>query len=205
MERFWLACGYAICLGLFTACSQSGDEAIQPIDGPEVAPSIATQPETTQPEAVQQQETPVALPKELPPVSSSATQPGLDANQSGSFSQSPTVATNLQDPRTICGKDHVYEDMKTPDYQIYICLDQQSQTVKNYRYIGIEKKSGSKIVLPAKTSGEYYAFSYEAMNGDITYRIATNPKSLQDARLVVTQGNKELLRQKIEQRDLILD
>lgn len=206
MERVWLSCGYAICLGLFTACSPSGDEAIQPIDRSEVAPSSEVAPPiASQPEAAQVQETPVALPKDLPPPSRSIPQPSLEAIPAESSSQSPTVVSKSPDPRTICGQDHVYEDMKTSDYQIYICLDQQNQTVKNYRYVGIEKKSGSKVVLPAKTTGEYFALSYEAMNGDVTYRISTNPQSLQDAQLVVTQGNQELLSQKIEQREVILD
>ncbi|WP_299492872.1 hypothetical protein [Acaryochloris sp. IP29b_bin.137] len=210
MKKFLLSWISLISLGLFTACTQPVEENDPPPETPTEpisqgeptpAPPIATEQDEDQPTNA-----PSTLPDELPPIASPSLQPPPTLGPDDSVvAPAATVAANSQNPRQFCGNDHLFESMNTPDYQIFICLNQSSQTVKNYRYVGIEKKTGSKIVLPAQTSGEYYAFSYQAVNGDIVYKIETNPKVLRDARLVVTQGNKELLSQRIEQRELILD
>lgn len=224
MKKFWLFWVYIIGLGLITACSQPAEESDPPPEKPSepisqnsptpAPPGISEldgNPPTNAPATPPGQLPPAAnpsqpLPAQLPPVANPSSQPPPNLDPEDSVvAPAPNIAANSQDPRQFCGNDHLFESMNTPDYQIFICLNQPSQTAKNYRYVGIEKKTGSKIVLPAKTSGEYYALSYEAVNGDVTYKIETNPKALRDARLVVTQGNKELLRQQIAQRELILD
>lgn len=220
MKRVWLSSLCVLSLGLITACSQPTEEP----DLPPETPSESVSQNTPAPPGVPElngalptdtpktnQQPPAAnpsqpLPAQLPPVANPSSQPPPNLDPEDSVvAPAPTVAANSQNPRQFCGNDHLFESMNTPDYQIFICLNQPSQTAKNYRYVGIEKKTGSKIVLPAKTTGEYYALSYEAVNGDVTYKIETNPQSLRDARLVVIQGNKELLRQQIAQRELILD
>lgn len=217
MNKFLLSWVYIIGLGLITACAQPTEENDPPPETPSEPVSQASpappelgqddNPPGTRPEHLPSAASPSQpLPAQLPPVAHSSSQPPPNLGPDDSVvAPAPNVAANSQNPRQFCGNDHLFESMNTPDYQIFICLNQPSQTVKNYRYIGIEKKTGSKIVLPAKTSGEYYALSYEAVNGDVTYKIETNPKALRDARLVVTQGNKELLSQRIDQRELILD
>ncbi|MGR3275337.1 hypothetical protein ACSYAD_09515 [Acaryochloris marina NIES-2412] len=224
MTKFLLSWVYVIGLGLITACAQPAEESDPPSETPSESVSQGSptpappglseldgKPPTNAP-AIPPDQLPSAanpsqpLPAQLPPVASPSSQPPPNLDPEDSVvAPAPTVAANSQNPRQFCGNDHLFESMNTPDYQIFICLNQPSQTVKKYRYVGIEKKTGSKIVLPAKTTGEYYALSYEAVNGDVTYKIETNPQSLRDARLVVTQGNKELLRQQIAQRELILD
>lgn len=210
MKKFSLSCVYIVGLGLITACTPPAEESDPPPETPR-EPISQERPTPTPPITIEQDgnqptHSPVTLPDQLPPVASPASQPPPIIKPDESVvAPAPSVVNSSQSPRTFCGNDHLFESMNTPDYQIFICLNQPSQTVKNYRYIGIEKKTGSKIVLPAKTSGEYYALSYEAVNGDVTYKIETNPKALRDARLVVTQRNKELLSQRIDQRELILD
>lgn len=210
MNKFLLSWVYIIGLGLITACTQPAEESDPPPETPSEPISQAS-PTPAPPEVLEQKgnqptNAPVTLPDQLPPIANPSSQPPPDIKPGKSVVASvPNVAANSQNPRQFCGNDHLFESMNTPDYQIFICLSQPRQTVKNYRYVGIEKKTGSKIVLPAKTSGEYYALSYKAVNGDVTYKIETNPQALRDARLVVTQGNKELLSQRIEQRELILD
>lgn len=222
MNKFLLSWVYIIGLGLITACTQPAEESDPPPEtpsesvsqgSPTPAPSglseLGGKPPapTTSPDPLPSAANPSQpLPAQLPPVANPSSQPPPNLDPEDSVvAPAPTVAANSQNPRQFCGNDHLFESMNTPDYQIFICLNQPSQTAKNYRYVGIEKKTGSKIVLPAKTTGEYYALSYEAVNGDVTYKIETNPQSLRDARLVVIQGNKELLRQQIAQRELILD
>lgn len=222
MKRVWLSSLCVLSLGLITACSQPTEEPDLPPETP--SESVSQNSSTPAPPGIPElngeppadtprleQQPPAAnpsqpLPAQLPPVANPSSQPPPNLDPEDSVvAPAPIVAANSQNPRQFCGNDHLFESMNTPDYQIFICLNQPSQAVKNYRYVGIEKKTGSKIVLPAKTSGEYYALSYEAVNGDVTYKIETNPQSLRDARLVVIQGNKELLRQQIAQRELILD
>lgn len=207
-----------------TACTQPAEESDPPPEAPNESvsqgsptpapPGLSeldgkppTNAPTTSPSQLPSAANPSQpLPAQLPPVANPSSQPPPNLDPEDSVvAPAPTVAANSQNPRQFCGNDHLFESMDTPDYQIFICLNQTSQTDRNYRYVGIEKKTGSKIVLPAKTTGEYYALSYEATNGDVTYKIETNPQALRDARLVVTQGNKELLSQQIAQRELILD
>lgn len=223
MKKFWLSWVYIIGLGLITACTQPAEESDPPPETPRepisasptpAPPGVSEldgNPPTNAPTTSPDQRPPAAnpsqpLPAQLPPVANPLSQPPPNLDPEDSVvAPASNVAANSNNPRQFCGNDHLFESMNTPDYQIFICLNQPSQTAKNYRYVGIEKKTGSKIVLPAKTSGEYYALSYEAVNGDVIYKIETNPKALRDARLVVTQGNKELLSQRIDQRELILD
>ena len=223
MNKILLSWVYIIGLGLITACTQPAEESDPPPETP--SESVSQSSPTPAPPGVSELDgkPPAApatrpdqlpsganpsqpLPAQLPPVANPSSQPPPNLDPEDSVvAPAPNVAANSQNPRQFCGNDHLFESMNTPDYQIFICLNQSSQTDRNYRYVGIEKKTGSKIVLPAKTTGEYYALSYEAVNGDVTYKIETNPQSLRDARLVVTQGNKELLSQQIAQRELILD
>lgn len=222
MKKFWLSWVSIIGLGLITACTQPTEESDPPPETPSESVSQGTptpapprlsdldgnQPApTTSPDQLPSAANPSQpLPAQLPPVANPSSQPPPNLDPEDSVvAPAPNVAANSQNPRQFCGNDHLFESMNTPDYQIFICLNQSSQTDRNYRYVGIEKKTGSKIVLPAQTTGEYYALSYKAVNGDVTYKIETNPQALRDARLVVTQGNKQLLSQRIEQRELILD
>ncbi|ABW28495.1 hypothetical protein [Acaryochloris marina] len=224
MKKFWLSWVYIISLGLITACTQPAEESDPPPETPSESVSQGS-PTPAPPGLSELDENPPAnapttspdqqplatnpsqpLPAQLPPVANPSSQPPPNLDPEDSVvAPAPTIAANSQNPRQFCGNDHLFESMNTPDYQIFICLNQSSQTDRNYRYVGIEKKTGSKIVLPAQTTGEYYALSYKAVNGDVTYKIETNPQALRDARLVVTQGNKQLLSQRIEQRELILD
>ncbi len=208
MSKIFLSCTGLFLLSLLTACGGRPNVTVN-ISSAETAKTESASNRETQ----EQSKTPQTPSSQQEADSSSAiataTEKPIQPLKPEPTESSPTSLASANSPIYSndfggCHGSYLLERMETVDYEISICYDIHNRRPSYYQ--GNHKRTGESISVQISE----YDFSentrnYLATNGDVSYAITSDLQKWPHGALIVRQGSKELLREPMKKRDLILE